>query len=44
MLKYNGYTQKEIADELGYKTHSAVGKRIRKEIKRKYLEYFAWDD
>ena len=43
-LKYNGYAQKEIAKELGYKTHSAVGKRINKEIRRKYFEYFAWDD
>ena len=44
VLKYNGYTQKEIAEKLGYKTHSAVGKRINKEIRGKYLEYFAWDD
>ena len=43
-LKYNGYTQKEIARKLGYKTHSAVGKRINKEIRGKYLEYFDRDD
>ena len=27
-LKYNRYSQNEIAEKLGYKTHSAVGKRI----------------
>ena len=41
-LKYCGYTQNEIAERLGYKTHSAVGKRISGYIRRKYLDYFAW--
>lgn len=42
-LKYSGYTQNEIADRLGYKTHSAVGKRISGYIRKEYLDYFAWD-
>ena len=29
-LKANGYTQKQIADCLGFKTHSAIGKRLKK--------------
>lgn len=29
-LKANGYTQKQIAEQLGFKTHSAVGKRLKK--------------
>lgn len=29
-LKSNGYTQKQIAERLGFKTHSAVGKRLKK--------------
>lgn len=29
-LKANGYTQKQIAERLGFKTHSAVGKRLKK--------------
>ena len=29
-LKANGYTQKQIAEHLGFKTHSAVGKRLKK--------------
>ena len=39
-LKANGYTQKQIAERLGFKTHSAVGKRLKKiEEKRKaFLE------
>ena len=28
-LKANGYTQKQIAERLGFKTHSAVGKRLK---------------
>ncbi|NLE04353.1 MAG: sigma-70 family RNA polymerase sigma factor [Crenarchaeota archaeon] len=42
-LKYDGYTQNEIAEKLGFKTHSAVSKRINNEIRDKYLEYFSWD-
>jgi len=34
----NGYTQKEIAEHLGYKTHSAVGKRLKK-IEEKRTEF-----
>lgn len=34
----NGYTQKEIAEHLGYKTHSAVGKRLKK-IEEKRAEF-----
>lgn len=41
-LKYNGYTQKEIAERLGYRTHSAVGKRINNHIKQVYRNYFDW--
>ena len=39
-LKANGYTQKQIAERLGFKTHSAVGKRLKKiEVKQKaFLE------
>ena len=29
-LTANGYTQKQIAERLGFKTHSAVGKRLKK--------------
>jgi len=29
-LNANGYTQKQIAERLGFKTHSAVGKRLKK--------------
>lgn len=29
-LTANGYTQKQIAKSLGFKTHSAVGKRMKK--------------
>lgn len=29
-LTANGYTQKQIAERLGFKTHSAVGKRMKK--------------
>ena len=42
-LKYSGYTQNEIAERLGYKTHSAVGKRISGHIRREYHDYFAWE-
>ena len=28
--KANGYTQKQIAERLGFKTHNAVGKRLKK--------------
>ncbi len=41
-LKYSGYTQNEIAEKLGYRTHSAVGKRISGCIRREYFNYFAW--
>lgn len=42
-LKYNGYTQKEIAKKLGYKTHSAVGKKINGSIRNGYMNYFSWE-
>jgi len=38
-LKANGYTQKQIAELLGFKTHSAVGKRLKK-IEEKRTAYF----
>lgn len=39
-LKANGYTQKQIAKRLGFKTHSAVGKRLKKieEKQKVFLE------
>ena len=37
-LNANGYTQKEIAEQLGFKTHSAVGKRLKK-IEEKRIEF-----
>lgn len=39
-LKANGYTQKQIAERLGFKTHSAVGKRLKKieEKQKAFLE------
>ena len=39
-LKANGYTQKQIAEKLGFKTHSAVGKRLKKieEKQKAFLE------
>ena len=37
-LKANGYTQKQNAERLGFKTHSAVGKRLKK-IEEKRLEF-----
>lgn len=37
-LTANGYTQKQIAERLGFKTHSAVGKRMKK-IEEKRLEF-----
>ena len=39
-LKANGYTQKQIAERLGFKTHSAVGKRLKKieEKQKVFLE------
>ena len=39
-LKANGYTQKQIAEQLGFKTHSAVGKRLKKieEKQKAFLE------
>ena len=37
-LNADGYTQKQIAEQLGFKTHSAVGKRLRK-IEEKRLEF-----
>ena len=38
-LKANGYTQKQIAERLGFKTHSAVGKRLKK-IEEKQKEFW----
>ena len=39
-LKANGYTQNQIAERLGFKTHSAVGKRLKKieEKQKAFLE------
>lgn len=37
-LKEDGYTFEEIAEQVGYKTHSAVVKRM-KAIKEKFLEF-----
>lgn len=37
-LRQDGYTYKEIAEKVGFKTHSAVGKRINK-IGRMYENY-----
>ena len=39
-LKANGYTQKKIAERLGFKTHSAIGKRLKKieEKQKAFLE------
>ncbi len=37
-MRVNGYTYQEIADELGYSTHSAVLKRINR-IAELYLDY-----
>ena len=39
-LNANGYTQKQIAERLGFKTHSAVGKRLKKieEKQKVFLE------
>lgn len=37
-LNANGYTQKQIAEHLGFKTHSAVGKRLKK-IEEKRLSF-----
>jgi len=42
-LKCEGKTQKEIATALGYKTHSAVGKRINGPIRREFDEHFSID-
>lgn len=39
-LKADGYTQKQIAERLGFKTHSAVGKRLKK-IEEKRLAFYA---
>ena len=39
MLKWEGNTQKEIAEIMGYRTHSAVVKRLKK-IREKYNEWF----
>lgn len=39
-LKADGYTQKQIADHFGFKTHSAVGKRLKK-IEEKRQEFLA---
>ena len=38
-LNANGYTQKQIAERLGFKTHSAVGKRLKK-IEEKQKEFW----
>ena len=37
-LRVEGYTLEEIADRLGYKTHSAVVKRM-ETIKKRFLRY-----
>ena len=37
-MRAEGYTNQEIADRLGYKTHSAVVKRIKK-LGKMYQEY-----
>lgn len=37
-LRVDGYTLEEIADRLGYKTHSAVVKRM-EAIKKRFLQY-----
>ena len=37
-LRVEGYTLEEIADRLGYKTHSAVVKRM-EAIKKRFLQY-----
>lgn len=37
-MRAEGYTNQEVADELGYKTHSAVIKRVRK-IGEKYQKF-----
>lgn len=36
-LRMNGFTQKEIAERLGYKTHSAVTKQMQK-MREKFTE------
>ena len=37
-LRVEGYTYEEIADRLGYKTHSAVVKRM-EAIKKRFIQY-----
>ena len=37
-LNADGYTQKQIAEQLGFKTHSAVGKRLKK-IEEKRIKF-----
>ena len=37
MYAMNGMTQAEIAEKMGFKTHSAVGKRLTK-LKKKFVE------
>lgn len=37
-LRVEGYGYQEIADKLGYKTHSAVVKRM-EAIKRRFIQY-----
>ena len=37
-LRVEGYTFGEIADKLGYKTHSAVVKRM-EAIKKRFIQY-----
>lgn len=39
-LNADGYTQKQIAERLGFKTHSAVGKRLKK-IEEKRTAFLA---
>lgn len=39
-LNADGYTQKQIAEQLGFKTHSAVGKRLKK-IEEKRAAFLA---
>ena len=37
MYSMNNMTQAEIAEKMGFKTHSAVGKRLTK-LKQKFME------
>ena len=37
-LRVEGYTYEEIADRLGYKTHSGVIKRM-EAVKKRFIQY-----